>query len=629
MILNFPYLHKDELLYSGIARYFDYLNEDRIKWVIEHLFNTRGVRAVVGFPAGLNNLSGNLPKGSPYTPDFLVNKHTLYPLFRPFIDLSRHEKIISDMFFENGKGLKTRLGIVASVIPNKRSLYYCPSCVKSQMDQHNPQFFDVFWNRIHQCPGVLVCHHHKELLKQTSFILEEINQHRYVSVNFLVKSGQLDLKSTPVDDSITNQAHVQLVENIEWIMNNNIIPRDLNYYRSRYIEYLKSKGIAKPSGHVDVLRFKKLFLDFYPKKFLQQLHSDFDINDEQTWVQMMIQKNRKAFHPIRHILMIRLLAGSVSEFFMNEYTYSPFGKGPWECNNPVCVTKTKLICIDYSSDCKKVYGEFLCKCGFKERRYLDGKTKVMEFGEVWEQRLVKLIQEGKGIYTIAKLLKADIETIKKYAEKHNILDKWVPSRKNTTVRKNQTIINKENYYELWINTIQENLDLNKNEIRALIPATYAWLYRNDKHFLMENSPTHSSISESQIGRVDWTKRDTEMLKKVTSIVANWDTDYQKPKRKTKTSIGKKTLKMYWLEKFPEYFPETLAFLESAVEPVDEFQIRRVKWLLNNDFNRKFVKEWQIYRKAGLRSDISDKVKVYIRDEVMQHNINVSKVIPQK
>ncbi|AYV68925.1 hypothetical protein C2I06_19845 [Niallia circulans] len=319
MILNFPYLHKDELLYSGIARYFEYLNEDRIKWVIEHLFNTRGVRAVVGFPAGLNNLSGNFPKGSPYTPDFLVNNHTLYPLFRPFIDLARHEKIISDMFFGNGKGIMTRLGVVASSISNKRKLYYCPSCVKAQMDQQNSQYLDVFWNRIYQCPGVLVCHHHKERLKPTPFSLDEVNQHKYISLGSLNDSLKLDLDSVLIEESKTQEFHVKLVENVEWLLNQNLPPRNLNYYRKRYIEYLKLIGISKPNGRVDVWRLKKLFLDYYPREFLSHLNSDFDINDEQTWIQMIIQNNRKAFHPIRHILIMILLAGSASEFFTNEY----------------------------------------------------------------------------------------------------------------------------------------------------------------------------------------------------------------------------------------------------------------------------------------------------------------------
>ncbi|WP_275068617.1 TnsD family Tn7-like transposition protein [Niallia circulans] len=292
----------------------------------------------------------------------------------------------------------------------------------------------------------------------------------------------------------------------------------------------------------------------------------------------------------------------------------------------MCEKTSEITCIDYSSDCKEVYGDFLCKCGFKERRYLNGKSKVMVFGRVWEQRLVKLIQEGEGIYPISKLLKADIATIKKYAEKNDVLDKWVPSRKYTPIEKNQNTINNVNHYDLWVDTIKGNTHLNKKEIRALIPATYTWLYRHDKQFLMEYNPTPSPLPKSLGVKADWDARDTEMLQKVILIVQNWDSENQKPQRKTKTSIGKKTQKMHWLEKYPGYFPKTLAYLESTIETVDEFQIRRVKWLLENDLSKRFVKEWEIYRKAGLRSDISDKVNVYIKGEVIQHNINVAKLL---
>lgn len=624
MILNFPYLHKDEILYSGIARYFDYLNENNIMWVTEHLFNSR-VRAVVGLPAGLKNLYDNFPKGSPYTPSYLVNSHSIYPFFRPFIDLPRHEKIMNDMLFKNGKGIMARVGAVASSIPNKRKLYYCASCIKEQMDLQNTEYLDVFWNRVHQCPGVFICHKHREWLKQTTFSLNEISQHIYISLGSLVDSSQLDLSIVPIQENKINDLHTRIAENVEWILNNNLSARDLNYYRYRYIEYLKFKGIAKPSGSVDILRLKEFFLENYPKDFLQQLHSDFDINDEQTWVQLIIQKNRKAFHPIRHILMIMLLAESVSDFFTKEYTYSPFGNGPWDCNNPVCSRQTELISINYSRGCKKEFGDFRCECGFKERRYLSGKSKVLEFGEMWEQELIRLIQGGEGIYSTSRRLNADIATIKKYGEKNNVLDKCLPPIKYNPVMKIQNNASQVNHYEIWLNTIKENTHLNKKEIKALVPTTYLWLYRNDNQFLTENSPTPLPRPKNQKGKVDWAKRDVEMLKTVKLIVENWDRDGNKPLRKTKYTIGKKTQKLHWLDKLPEHFPKTLSYLKSVEESVADFQIRRVKWLLNNDFNKKQVKEWEIYRKAGLRSNIEDKVKTFISDEVMRHNNKVSKM----
>lgn len=624
MILNFPYLHKDEILYSGIARYFDYLNEDRIKWISEQLFSSRMVRASVGFPSGLKNLYDNFPKGSPYSPNFLVDNHSIYPLFRPFIDLPRHEKIINDMLFKDGKGIMTRVGAVASLIPNKRNLYYCASCVKEQMDQGNTEYLDTFWNRVHQCPGVYLCHKHREWLKQTTFTLDEINQHKYVSVGSLNDKLQLSSHISNKENKIEN-LHARIAESVEWILNNKLLPRDLNYYRLRYIEYLKLKGIAKPSGRVDVLRLKEIFLANYPKDFLRQLHSDFDINDEQTWVQMIIQKNRKAFHPIRHILMIMLLADSVPEFFTQDYTYSPFGSGPWDCNNTVCSKKTELVNISYSRDCKEEFGDFLCKCGFKERRYLSGKRKVLEFGELWEKKLVHLIKEGEGIYPVSRLLNADIETIKKYAQKNNVLDKWLPPRMYISRNKDEENINKVNHYNKWIDTIKDNPKLNKQAIRKLIPATYTWLYRNDKQFLSENSPTSSLQSKNIKSKVDWEIRDIEILETVKVILGNWDKDNTKPKRKTKSSVSKRTKKHHWLEKHPKCFPKTLSYIESEVESVEHFQIRRIKWILNNVFNKKHVREWEIYSEAGLRTNIAERVKIFIKDAVIHHNNKVSKV----
>jgi hypothetical protein len=322
--------------------------------------------------------------------------------------------------------------------------------------------------------------------------------------------------------------------------------------------------------------------------------------------------------------MIMLLADSVSEFFINEHTYSPFGKGPWDCHNSVCSQKTELTNIGYSRRAKERYGEFLCQCGYKERRYMNGKNKVIEFGEVWEKKLIELVQQGQGITYISNFLKADKQTIKKYAKINNVTVNWAPPR--DYISRNQKN-NKVNHYDIWLKTSKENAHLNMSNIRKIIPATYIWLYRNDRQFLIDNSqPSIKPVSKST---VDWNARDKEMLKTIKLIVENWDKNNQKPERITKTSIAVRTHKKHWLEKLPKYFPKTIAYIESVVETIEEFQMRRVKWLLNNHYYNEQVKEWVLYRKAGLTgSDASEKVKLIIRQEVMEHNIKVSKVRPE-
>ncbi|MFD1174514.1 TnsD family Tn7-like transposition protein [Oceanobacillus picturae] len=625
MILNFPYLHKDELVYSGIGRYFDYLKENNFKWVTEHLFGLRSYRATVGLPSGLNNLYTNLPRETSYTPSYLLENHTQYPFFRPFIEESRHEKTINDIVFGNGKGVMTRLGMIASTIPNKRKLYYCASCVLEQMDEIRTDFLDVFWNRIHQISGVLVCHKHKEWLKKTSFSLGVLNQHSYVSLGSLIDSLDIDLTVNPLQDNKVNKLHIKLSENVEWIINNYLPPRRLNYYRERYIEYLKPMGLARPSGSVNVIRLKELFLDFYPLEFLTQIQSEFNINDEQTWVQMIIQKNRKAFHPIRHILMIILLAGSASTFFNNNYKFMPFGSGPWKCNNPVCSKKITSISIGYSRDVKKVYGDFQCICGFLERKYEDGKRKVLVFGKEWENELVKQLKNGKRIYYLSDLLEADIVTIKKIAEENNLLDKWKTLKKYSPSKKVKKGDLKVKHRKIWLSVVKENPNFNKSQIRKVIPGTYIWLYRNDKQFLKENSPAPSQLKRCT-NRVDWQARDMELLKTVKEIVSNWEEGI-KPKRITKTAIGKRTERLYWLQKCEDKFPETLSYINSCVESIEDFQIRRVKWVFANELKESQVRETEVYIRAALRFSISPEVKEFISKQTVLHNKKVSKIKP--
>ena len=621
MILNFPYLHKNEILYSGIARYYDYLNEYRVKWISEQLFNTRQLTAIVNFPAMLYNFHKNLPNNNPYNPEYIIENHTLYPLFRTFMNEEKDEKLTNDMIYKNGQGLHSRTGIISSSIPFKNQLYYCSGCIKEQLE--NSQFVDFYWNRIHQCPGILVCHRHREWLKKTDFILDTINKQRYLSVGSLIDQGKIDLSLTPLEENKINEFHIKVSESAEWIISNNLKARHQDYYRLRYKEYLKALDIVQLNNRVISLKLKEFILREYPKEFLQQISSDFDINADYNWPQMILQKSPKSFHPIRHILMMVLLAGSASSFYTQEFSYKPFGDGPWKCRNKICSDNTEFSKIGYSRSAKKRYVLFSCVCGFSERRYSDNSSKTITLGWKWEEKLIELVNNKKDLTYISNFLNVDKQTVKKYSEINGLSVSWTPPKKVYPRTKKKNI----NHYDIWLRTVNDNDNLKLSYLRKLVPATYMWLYRNDKKFLKEN--TSKCIKNPPIKqKIDWKKRDEDMLECVKGIVENWDKNVKRPQRRTSTLIAKLTEKRSWLEKKTNYFPLTMSYIKTRVETIGEFQVRRVKWLLKNEYGNKCIKLWEIHRRAGLTPKVSTMVLAKVSEEVEKHNDKVSKIVPK-
>jgi hypothetical protein len=70
----------------------------------------------------------------------------------------------------------------------------------------------------------------------------------------------------------------------------------------------------------------------------------------------------------------------------------------------------------------------------------------------------------------------------------------------------------------WANLISENAGLGVKFIRKLEPALYAWLYRNDRHWLSENSNPRTHPESSGVLRAPWDERDTALSSAIANAV---------------------------------------------------------------------------------------------------------------
>ncbi len=66
------------------------------------------------------------------------------------------------MKYRDGKGLYTKIGMVAGGICKKEGIYYCPICSKQDLEAYG----EVYIHREHQLQGVFVCPHNEAKLKK-------------------------------------------------------------------------------------------------------------------------------------------------------------------------------------------------------------------------------------------------------------------------------------------------------------------------------------------------------------------------------------------------------------------------------------------------------------------------------
>src|SRR4051812_5698387 len=113
MIANFPDPYEDELLFSVIARYTERMNYPARYTGCLELFGVRHGVLAIELPNRIDQLVTSLPPTAVYTADALIQKHTMFPLYAPFLPQRSRELILENMRGEGVRTTQLRSGIAA------------------------------------------------------------------------------------------------------------------------------------------------------------------------------------------------------------------------------------------------------------------------------------------------------------------------------------------------------------------------------------------------------------------------------------------------------------------------------------------------------------------------------------
>jgi len=169
MIVYFPEIYEDELMYSVFSRYYKHGGYMGYMFFLEELMENKKTRMQFLF---INKLQEEVR-------DFLINKvgsmekilklHTMYPYYSLFLG----EKRKTETF---------------PIIPNRKGvdyMKYCPLCVKEDREKHG----ETYWHRIHQIPEIKVCAKHGCRLHNSTIVKDRRNnQITYTAEDVAIES---------------------------------------------------------------------------------------------------------------------------------------------------------------------------------------------------------------------------------------------------------------------------------------------------------------------------------------------------------------------------------------------------------------------------------------------------------
>ncbi|MGX9931513.1 TnsD family transposase [Virgibacillus salarius] len=608
MIIQFPSPYPDEILYSVLARY--HMRSGNVFWkhTLEDLFGKRTISASVLLPSGIKALVKHLPNNTTINEQELIRNHTMYPFYSVFLPTEKAQSIYDSMMDDDGKSIYMQSGIMASSVPQNRYLRYCPVCAKEDLSMYG----EMYWHRIHQLPGNTICAKHELWLEDSKVPVIPPNKHAFT----LPTLNNCDLnKMRIVDDELLEHFKAVFFQAGK-LLNNQFENQSFSHFTRYYRHHLINKGFATYKGRVYQEKLHEAFCKYYPDELLKSLNVE--VIQGKSWLANISRKHRKSFHPYYHILLLNFLDLEVESMFKEDsFENNPFGKPKWPCLNVVCSKYRKdvieEVTIRRCEKTKKSIGRFTCPtCYFSYTRKgrdqeLEDRykfTRIMNFGYIWENNLQSLLEEKLSYREIARRMNVDVGTVIKYG---NV-------KQNETKYKREPHSKKailEQKRQIWIKLQQEKPELSKTELRNQKPSIYAFLYRNDREWLNNHSPKLRRIkSENQ--RVNWLKRDQQIITSVQKTTRDLQKKNGKPKRITIKAVGDAIGERALLEKHLDKLSETKAFIDDVCESEQEFRLRRVQRVVD-EMNRaeEEVKVWKVLRRAGIKKSFYEEVNEYL------------------
>jgi hypothetical protein len=589
---------------------------------MRELFGDEAAIATVGLPSNLATLVSALPPGSPYTVKRLIENHTLFPFFAPFLASQQVQQLWADMEGERGSAIHMRSGVMASTVQPPEWLRFCPLCA----EQDKQRFGEFYWHRLHQLPGVEVCPEHQvRILNSQIRILNPQTRHEFVSAE---RGIQIPRSHSYRLLNLHQAILLRIAQDAAWLLKQQSLLPGLEVLAKRYRDLLAERDLATYSGRVRVSELLGKFCECCPSDLLDQLQCQIDFESQHNWLFRLVRSPKGSQHPLRHLLLMQFLGHTTESFFKLPKQFKPFGKGPWFCLNKTAdhfrkpvITECEVI---YSKEHGKPIGTFYCSCGFIYTRTGPDKseedtlriTKIRAFGSVWEDALKRHWDNSSvSLRGIARQLGVDATTVKLHAA---ALELGFPRQgKRLTNRTKRELtsysselgvevsdILLESYRREWLTARQGYPDAGRTALKNQFQRVYAWLRQNDRDWLESHLPPRMTRT-SPPAQVDWESRDIELVDAVQLVAQNLRDKPGKPMRLTVAAIARELGQLALIQKHVDKLPSTAAALIKLVETREAFALRRIQWAVGCYREEGICpRKWQFVRRAGLRPEIA-------------------------
>ncbi|AVJ25412.1 MULTISPECIES: TnsD family Tn7-like transposition protein [Pseudomonas] len=391
--------------------------------------------------------------------------HTIFSVFVPFQNKIKIEDAIITIKGDRIDSLKYRLGLVSSGFGAEHPLKACPYCMREDVDAHGI----AYWHLTHQYPGVLICPRHQ------AWLMVSTKSRRW--------SGRFEW-SLPTKDCLIQQASSQKLWLRPAFLNlaNNVI--DLAVIgrvmslESCTVAATYRKAVLQGGGSASLLDRIEPLRRFHLFESLPE-----DEKSTESFMNQLIRTPRRSIHPLKHLLLIDWLFDDLRSF-LKAYDAEVARLVQRVASTPSRKPDEQVSLSNAAAPTKNT----------PRPKRLKGQLK--------EVLLSKL---GKGIpkQKLCKELEISVSTINRLLRANPVTNALAIEARNSREL--------AEHRAQWQYLHNLHPELGVQALRNTIPSIYAWLYRNDKAWLMAKEQTFVKPAKVEKHPIDWEARDSRLL----------------------------------------------------------------------------------------------------------------------
>lgn len=509
-----------ESFFSLCSRHHRYWGHRLADATTRVLFGGRRIGSCHDLPSGLNRFdertSGRLGSAGS-----IARNRTLITYYKAFLAPSETDAAVERMRSQNIAHLKLRLGILTSRFRANHPLKACLACM--QRDRELTGW--AYWHLEHQYPGVWICPDHEQPLRESVLKatgVERFQWHLPDTAQF--RQVTLPLWTNSTIDRLAQFSNTSLAL-VRGTTENPLSPDRLHLL---YRHEIARRGWLSPSGS---LRLKELAPDFV--SFIKPARECAELRafaatacEAQAQLPALLRAPIEGTHPLRHVAIIVWLYGDGDRFLdaYRQLNDAALPEDNLEEAHPGPQSQA-------ASQENTRQAARLKLAELVQRQGLSMRAAAMQLGVQTETAMAWASEMGLHVKRRPKRLKDDVrasaiakllagEDKQSVAHAANVSEvaitkllrtetglhlAWHAARRKQASGKAQGA---------WLRCIQEHPGIGIKLARAMEPAAYAYLYRNERAWLDANLPAPSVRTPGNHSSIRWDQRDLEFSQAV-------------------------------------------------------------------------------------------------------------------